>query len=72
MQAGVVYLHRLRPQRTEQMMRRHFIPYGSYIAECGYISDRRYPYQQTELRAKVTCAACQMHMTNLGDLPAAV
>lgn len=51
--------------------RRHFIPYGSYIAECGYISDRRYQ-NSTELRREVTCADCQEHMTNLGDLPAAI
>lgn len=50
-------------------MRRHFIPYGSYIAECGYISDRRHPERQTEYRREVTCGDCQSHMTNLGDLP---
>jgi hypothetical protein len=49
--------------------RKHFIPYGSFIAECGYISDRRYPERQAELRREVTCGDCQSHMTNLGDLP---
>lgn len=47
----------------------HFIPYGSYIANCGYISDRRFMHQQTELRRETTCAHCQSYMTDLGDLP---
>lgn len=49
----------------------HFIPYGSYVAPCGYIADRRYPGKQTEMRRETTCGDCQSHMTDLGDLPAA-
>jgi hypothetical protein len=51
---------------------RHFIPYGSYIANCGYIGDSRFPSRQTEFRVQVTCGGCQFYMTNLGDLPPVV
>lgn len=49
--------------------RRHFTPYGSYIAPCGYIADQRHPDRQTELRRETMCGWCQSHMTDLGDLP---
>jgi hypothetical protein len=47
----------------------HFIPYGSYVASCGYIEDQRYPDRQTDERKHTTCPECQAQMTDLGDLP---
>lgn len=47
----------------------HFLPYGSYVASCGRIEDRRYPERWSDLRREVTCGECQDQMTDLGDLP---
>jgi hypothetical protein len=50
----------------------HFLPYGSYVASCGRIEDRRYPERWSDLRRNTTCADCQAQMTDHGDLPPAV
>ena len=50
----------------------HFIPYGSYIANCGYIEDRRFPDRQSDERKNVTCGDCQSYMVDHGDLPKVV
>ena len=50
----------------------HFIPYGSYIANCGYIGDLRFPERQSDERKDVTCPDCQSYMTDQGDLPTPV
>jgi hypothetical protein len=47
----------------------HFIPYGSYISNCGYIEDLRYPEKQSDMRKDVTCLDCQSYMTDQGDFP---
>lgn len=47
----------------------HFIPYGNYIAPCGYIADKRHPAKEAQKRLATTCPDCQAHMTDLGDLP---
>jgi hypothetical protein len=49
----------------------HFLPYGSYVASCGRIEDRRYPERWTDLRRETTCGECQCQMTDHGDLPPA-
>lgn len=50
----------------------HFLPYGSYVAGCGWILDLRYAERWTELRRETTCGDCQARMTDLGDLPPSV
>lgn len=50
----------------------HFLPYGSFVAECGRILDQRHAGWWTELRRKTTCGDCQAQMTDLGDLPPSV
>lgn len=47
----------------------HFIPYGSYIASCGYIEDMRHLDRQTDMRRETTCPDCQAQMVDHGDLP---
>lgn len=49
-----------------------FLPYGSYVASCGRIEDRRYPDRWSDRRKDVTCAECQAQMTDVGDLPPVV